>query len=347
MRTWWALALIACAGRNGSDDPPVFDGSGFAVDLVREDVLEGLARPRDLAFDRLALDNLWVVEQGTESVTVARDFYGEREVLRFDDDQTGPHFLARPSGIAFGRNGAMATIHDTDERTQGENGTPPDFMGPTLWTADLVDFDGGHMGHLDMLHNSPLGMGIAWERDNVYWVFDGYHGAITRYDFQGDHGLGGSDHTDGIIARYLEGEVARDPDGTPSHLWFDPDRHELFIVDTGNNRILALDVGSGARGADTSPNYDGCEQYRVDGAAWRVVLDGAEAGMERPSGIDGRDGVIFVSDAGGAVFALTPDGDVLDALELGRPVNGIAFDKGGRLFLVDPVAGVVERIAGD
>ena len=31
--------------------------------------------------------------------------------------------------------------------------------------------------HLDMLHESPLCMGIAWERNNAYWVFDGCGGS--------------------------------------------------------------------------------------------------------------------------------------------------------------------------
>ncbi len=31
--------------------------------------------------------------------------------------------------------------------------------------------------HLDMLHESPMCMGIAWEQNNAYWVFDGCGGA--------------------------------------------------------------------------------------------------------------------------------------------------------------------------
>ena len=35
-------------------------------------------------------------------------------------------------------------------------------MGPTLWDGNLNIYDGGHASHLDMLHNSPNGAGIAW-----------------------------------------------------------------------------------------------------------------------------------------------------------------------------------------
>src|SRR5690606_13392082 len=107
------------------------------------------------------------------------------------------HFLPKPAALSFNPvTGFFATAHEEDERTQGANGTPADFMGPTLWTSDMEIFDGGHGGHMDMLHNSPNAVGIAWERDNVYWVVDGYHNALTRYDFAQDHGPGGSDHTD-------------------------------------------------------------------------------------------------------------------------------------------------------
>ena len=38
-----------------------------------------------------------------------------------------------------------------------------------------------HAGHLDMLHNSPNGAGLAWAGGNVYWYYDGYHHALARY----------------------------------------------------------------------------------------------------------------------------------------------------------------------
>ena len=42
-------------------------------------------------------------------------------------------------------------------------------------------FNGDHDSHLDMLHNSPDSAGIAWERDNVYWVLDGAHRIARAY----------------------------------------------------------------------------------------------------------------------------------------------------------------------
>ena len=48
-----------------------------------------------------------------------------------------------------------------------------------------------------MLHQSPFSIGIAAETDNIYWLFDGFHNTIAKYNFQDphpDHEHGGEDH---------------------------------------------------------------------------------------------------------------------------------------------------------
>ena len=57
--------------------------------------------------------------------------------------------------------------------------------------------------HIDMLHESPLGMGIAHDSGNSYWYFDGYYGHLVYYDFKEDHDIGMDDHSDGVVRRYL------------------------------------------------------------------------------------------------------------------------------------------------
>lgn len=341
--------LLAGCSESESGDPLLGKGdpSRISIDVVLD---QDLDVPRDLAFNPLRPSQLWIANQGFEGATIIRNL-GEsnQEILVVDDDISGPHFFARPSGIAFGDNGMMATIHDTDELTQGpleQGGTPPDFMGPTLWTTNLRDFDGGNHGHTDMLHNTPLGMGIAWETGNTYWVFDGYHRSVTRYNFREDHGLGGDDHTDGIIARFIEGEVKRSPNGTPSHLWYDHERDEVFVVDSGNNRVIVLDALSGTRGKDTSPNYDGCEQYVMDGGEYRVFVEGAEFGIVEPSGIDVYGDTVYISDAGSpSIYAFSKStGELIDFAEIPHAVNGLALDEAGNLYFVDPEANEVLRI---
>lgn len=127
---------------------------------------------------------------------------------------------------AVGADGYMATAQQEDEETQPT--TPADFMGPTLWTSDSSEFDAGHASHLDMLHNSPLSSGIAWDEGNAYWVFDGHHAAIAHYDFQSNHGPGGTDHRDGVVRRYVN-EQLKVVDEIVAHLAFDREAQRLYI----------------------------------------------------------------------------------------------------------------------
>lgn len=215
-------------------------------------------------------------------------------------------------------------------------------MGPTLWTSDPYEFEAGWASHYDMLHNSPDGLGIAWEQDNVYSVFDGYHGSLTRYDFASDHGAAGADHGDGIIARYADGEVAG-LDDVGAHLAYDSTSGLLYAADTGNSRIVALDTASGAEGDTLSPNYDGAEQYSVDGATLSIVAADVlgDVVLDQPSGLELHDGLLYVSDHGtGFVFALRPDGTVVDFLATGvrDGLGGLAFDPDGHLWIADASA---------
>ncbi|MDQ3234014.1 MAG: hypothetical protein M3Q07_19565 [Pseudobdellovibrionaceae bacterium] len=126
------------------------------------------------------------------------------------------HFMPYPSALAFADNGFFATIHDIEVPPQPP--TPGDFMGPTLWT--VTAFDGGHPSHMDMLHNSPSGLGIAWIHGNAYVVNDGFHGSLTVYDFRRDHGPGMHDHSDGVALRYADGLLKRS-EKLPAHVVFD------------------------------------------------------------------------------------------------------------------------------
>ena len=220
------------------------DGSNDASSLTRTVVAnasDGLAYPRDMAFNPNNPGQLWVVNTASESVTIVQHIGSPYRSSRDVWSEGSPHFHARPAGIAWGAGNSFATIHETDQPTQGPNGSPGDFMGPTLQSADMDTFDAGHGSHLDMLHNSPLGMGIAWQQDNIYWVFDGAHSSLTRYDFRKDHGKGGSDHRDGIVLRFAEGLVRRAP-GIPSHMEVHRETGLLYVADTGKSRVLAMDT---------------------------------------------------------------------------------------------------------
>jgi sugar lactone lactonase YvrE len=256
------------------------------------------------------------------------------------------HFFAHPAAVAFGTSEYAASAQDTDEVTQMS--TPEDFMGPTLWSTDLDLFDAGWASHMDMLHNSPSSSGIAWEKDNIFWVFDGYHESLTRYNFNEDHGPGGEDHSDGEVWRYAEGEVSY-VDGVASHLVFDPNTEFLWVADTGNNRIAFLDTNSGTEGGNVRPNYDYIRQKRVNDAFLITLVDGAVHDMQQPSGIELHDDMLFVSDHGtGFIYAFTLQGELVDWLDTGLgsgALSGMSFHPDGSLYVTNSKANEVIRIA--
>ena len=84
-------------------------------------------------------------------------------------------------------------------------------MSSRLTNASADQGDNGDscfLIHTDMLHESPLCMGIAHDHAavsrgpqggtgyrNVYWAFDGGHRQLVRFDFESDHGPGSIDHS--------------------------------------------------------------------------------------------------------------------------------------------------------
>ena len=145
-----------------------------------------------------------------------------------------------------------------------------------------------------MLHDSPNATGIEWSQDNVYWVFDGHHSAISRQDFAEDHGMGWDDHNDGEILRYVSGEVKR-VENVHSGLALDRSAGLLYVADSGNGRVAVLDVNSGEVGARL-PQVD-ARPYPVhnlvDGASFTTIIDD---GVTTPSGLVLKDDVLYVAD---------------------------------------------------
>lgn len=355
------VALTAC----GEPEPvglPVLGSGSHDRAMVIIDVLasadEGLSTPTDVAVNPNQPDTLWVTNYDLNAITIlSGDDYGD---ARTPTSGGANHFLVDPMALAFADDGSFATIHDTDELTQG-NATPPDFMGPVLWD-DKSNYDGGHGSHRDMLHNSPLGGGMAWEDDNVYWVVDGYNSALTRYDFGMDHGYGGADHSDSEVARYVEGEIAR-VEGTPSHADYDRGTSLLYVADTDNGRIAVLDTTTGTRGGAVTPNYDGGEQYEMTGASLDPLVSGGSVqvvltekgeptieprSFTQPAGLELHEGLLYVTDhATSTILAFDLQGQLVDWLPLDRPagsLGGIDVLPDGALVVTDLEADELIRI---
>jgi DNA-binding beta-propeller fold protein YncE len=298
-------------------------------------------------------------------VVLTLDAKGKVSKSRLATALGAEHFMPNPTGIAFAPNGFFATIHDINTVTQ--ESTPWDFMGPTLWTQTW--FDGGHGSHMDMLHNSPSGIGIAWVHGNTYVVNDGAHGSITVYDFRNDHNYGGSDHSDGVTLRYADGLLER-VEGVPAHIVFDKATGLAYAVDTGHNRVVSVDLGLDyltKSGFDyisiknknykvsrvLDPNYDGTIQRFVDGPVTNTVIDGAKSKLSTPSGIALYNDLLYVSDyTNGQIHAFSKEGKLLDSLTLSdvlpaaanSALSGIEFDAKGNLYITDLLNNRVYRL---
>lgn len=355
------LVLAACGSEDasggatgGATRAPELgvDGSATLVELFAGSELR---RPRDLAFNPQRPDELWIVNDGDGSVVIFHGITGDAPTYERRRDAAADHFMHKPSSIAFGASatsfGSSGTFATCGE-SRNEHGIEGahDFMGPVLWSSDLAIFARedpiGLGSHLDMLHNSPLCMGIAHEGANVYWTLNGRDGSIIRNDFATDHGVGMDDHGDGASLEYVRGQLGFAP-GVPSHLAFHAGSAMLYIADTAHGRVLRLDTTSGTRGARL-PSMERQQggHYRIDDAVLtEVVPPGA---LTAPSGLELRDDVLFVSDnATGRIVAFDLQGNQLEALDTGLGAGalaGMAFGPDGRLYFVDMVGGRLLRI---
>ena len=226
---------------------------------------------------------------------------------------------------------------------------PTKYIGPALWSSDLTIYaqdSGGNGSHLDMLHETPFCMGIAHELDMVYWLFNGDVGAIDRIDFHDNHGPGNENHGDGEVHRYVEGALARMPN-VPSHVVFNPADAQLYIADSGHQRIVKLDTTSGTPGGRLSPLYEAlaASGSRDDAVLTELVAAGH---LSQPSGIVLHDGVLYVTDHATSRFhAFDLNGNELRSLETGLPAGtlaGLTVGRDGRIWFVDMLGGAVFRI---
>jgi sugar lactone lactonase YvrE len=330
----------------------VLGGDRHTADSVRvrevANADDGLRVPRDLAFNPEAPEQLWITNYGSNSVTIVRHAGTDQRDADTRTTRGADHFLVQPSALAFGQPGFMATAQEMDRVTQRT--TPANFMGPTLWPSDYDTFDGGHPSHLDMLHNSPNGNGIAWETENVYWVVDGAHGSLTRYDFARPHEPGGEDHSDANVRRFANG-MFMFMAGVSAHIEFDQMTRRLFLTEPARNRVLTFNPEGATMGARITPNYDGARQNMMTGGTLEVFIDGAMAGLERPSGLALVNNIFYITDnANSKIVAFNREGMRLDWVDLSSRIppgsmQGIALDQRGFIYVADAMGNRIFEIA--
>jgi sugar lactone lactonase YvrE len=127
---------------------------------------------------------------------------------------------------------------------------------------------------------------------------------------------------------------------------FDASQRVLYIADTGNGRVVALDVKSGTPAEDIATNEPIARAQRVTGAALSEVV--APGVVAQPSGLALAGGALFVTDrATGMIHAFDRSGTLLRTLDTGLgagTIAGITIGPDDRAYFVDQLAGRVLRV---
>lgn len=354
------FSLSAC-GSDEKDEPAVATEIGdgdhtpgsvtFTVIATAED---GLNEPRDLAFNPLRPNELWVVNYEDDSTLTITDAPLDSRSYEKRVDGYALHFMEQVTALDFGQDettfGTPGTFGTCGESRNTYNGQAPgnDFTGPSLWSSDMSVYAAqnphGLGSHLDMLHNTPLCMGIVHEDANRYWTIGGAHLSIDLYDFELDDGIGNDDHLDGKTWRYAEGQISY-LEGVANHLELDRANGMLYIADPGNARVARMDTAAGTEG-ELRPSFETPVQV-MDGAVVEDFVKDSEL-LRAPSGLELKNDQLFVSDYGtGYLLAFDLEGELLNYLDTGLgqgTLSGITFGPDGKLYFVDMVGNRVLRV---
>ncbi len=356
------FSLPSYAAAGGETDPVEKFGVGFN-EFVIADASDALSSPRDLEFHPGRANELWIANRGTDSITIVENTGLANQTSQNREDSNSNHFLEEVSAISFGAydpefDWMWGSAQETANTYCGQ-GVANNFMGPTLWPSSLDHYavenqnsGNGLLGsHIDMNHESPYGVGIAHDYDNVYWYNDGYYGELVRYDFKEDHDTGQDDHSDAVVHRYSEVQLSHFS-GKPGHMVMDKASGILYIADAGANRIVWVNTDDPSTNKanimnDASRLEPLAEYSRITGVEWGVLA----TGLSIPSGIALDEGQLFVSENGNgkiAAYELSADGKsatFLDKIQTSATsIMGLEVGPQGHLYYVDNAQNEVVRI---
>ncbi len=318
---------------------------------------DGVVEPLDLDFNKSYLhpNDLWVVttDKRGHAIVILHEATSDKPSVVRKKDARASHFMWRTMALSMGNNGAFGTAQNGEP---GEGDSEYMFMGPTLWSSDTAVFASRYQSddrflasHLDMLHQSPYDLGIAHDSANVYWVLDAKYPGISRYDFRDPHEVGGTDHRDGIIRRYVETSITPGERGRPAHIALDKRTGYLYYIDPGKGDVHCLDTRTG-RVKDTlrmpPSSAENLEEFTsvVGAEFWTVVR-----GLSRPIGIEVVGKRLLVGDEQtGRIQVYTIDGKTVTPMgyiqTTALSLHGITVSPDGRIWYVDKKAGTVCRL---
>ena len=326
----------------------LYNGAEVTIESIAG-ASDGVNLPTDLDFHpTLTSRELWVINKDTEasggSTVTIYDAGLPEQTSVYKFDVSNWHFMSLPTGIAFSDNGNWASSPGVLDANHSPN-IAAHFTGPTLWSSDMAIYgeDPGpelNGSHLDALHLSPQCQGVCAEKDNVFWVFDGYNRDLVRYDFAEDHGAGANYHGDGIVKRYSDDTVEKDPDdNVVSHLILDADKKWLYVVDHGNQRVIRIDITTGSDQGDT-PQFAMNEPISEYSVYTEYTQETVVTGLDKPAGIDVIGNRMIVSEhESGQIIVYNIS--TIPAVELYRietgktTVQGVKIGPDGRIWFVD------------
>ena len=337
---------------------------GFSfVEVIISDTSDNISSPTDLEFHPGRVNELWVANKATDSITIVHNTGLDNQTSETRLDVNRNHFLEEVSAISFGSyhpefDWQWGSAQESLNTYNGQ-GNPNYFMGPALWPSSLDHFavenqnneDGLLGSHIDMLHESPYGVGIAHDYDNVYWYNDGYYGELVRYDFMMDHDTGGHNHSDGVVQRYSEIQLNHSY-GTPGHMVLDKETDILYISDAGGDRVIWVNTNDTTYQTENIMNDSSrleplSEYSRISGVEWGVLIEG----VNRPSGIALDGDQLFVSlNEDNSIVSYNLNSDGKSAVEVAiintsaSSIMGIEIGPKGHLFYVDNARDEVVRV---
>ena len=131
-------------------------------------------------------------------------------------------------------------------------------------------------------------------------------------------------------------------------MYFDSATQWLYIADTGNQRIVRVNVTNAAPvGMLPSFPMDGILQ-EFKGVTQEDFVSQSSNILQRPSGIALYDGILYVTDyQNGNIHAFGPEGNIIRSLDTGLgngALGGIAIGPDGLVYLVDSAKNRILRI---